>query len=296
MLRNVPAKPYRTRSVYPPPDRPQLGIARFEQGRPLDHFGPHVHDFFVLVYIQQGGGWHRAGAVRRETQAGDLFLIAPGEVHDSYEEEQAAGWIVFFVADALGDGRLEFDSLVWPENPALLPFARPPGIELSYLSIPPEDRPRWEARLRSLTHELELPRLGYREAAHALLKLILIDAARLVSPLLDNHAAPRRPVVEAVLNYINDHFAEPISLVDVARAVGRTPGYLTTTIRNATGRTVLEWITARRMIEARRLLVETDEDIATIGERVGYADPTYFIRQFRRIHGVTPLSWRRSHR
>ena len=296
MLRNVPAKPYRTRSIHPPPDRPQLGIFRFEQGRQLEHFGPHVHEYFVLTYIQQGGGWHRVGAIRRETQAGDLFIIAPGEVHDSYEEEQATGWVVFFVAEALGDGRLEFDSFVWPGDPAMLPFARPAGSELGYFSVPPADRPRWEARLRTLTTELEQPRLGCREAAHALLKLLLIDAARLVAPLLGDLVAPRRPVLEAVFSYIDEHFAEPISLADVARAVGRTPGYLTTSLRSATGRTVLEWITARRMIEARRLLIESDADIATIGERVGYIDPTYFIRQFRRVHGVTPLMWRRSHR
>jgi AraC-like DNA-binding protein len=47
------------------------------------------------------------------------------------------------------------------------------------------------------------------------------------------------------------------------------------------------------MAEARRRLHETDEDVAIVGERVGYCDPAYFARLFRRIHGTSPRSFRR---
>ena len=46
------------------------------------------------------------------------------------------------------------------------------------------------------------------------------------------------------------------------------------------------------MAEARRLLLHSDASIDTITGRVGYADPTHFIRMFRREHGVTPAAWR----
>jgi AraC-like DNA-binding protein len=55
-----------------------------------------------------------------------------------------------------------------------------------------------------------------------------------------------------------------------------------------TGRTILEWISERRMAQARRLLVETDLAAEEIGHRVGYRDPGYFARSFRRSHGTTP--------
>jgi AraC-like DNA-binding protein len=60
-----------------------------------------------------------------------------------------------------------------------------------------------------------------------------------------------------------------------------------------TGRTVGEWILEYRMAEARRRLRGTDERVDIIAERVGYADVTHFIRQFRRLHRVTPAAWRR---
>jgi AraC-like DNA-binding protein len=48
------------------------------------------------------------------------------------------------------------------------------------------------------------------------------------------------------------------------------------------------------MAEARRRLRATDERVDAIATRVGYADVTHFIRQFRRAHGMTPSAWRKA--
>ncbi len=63
-------------------------------------------------------------------------------------------------------------------------------------------------------------------------------------------------------------------------------------LRRATGRTAHQWIIACRMAEARRRLLHSDELVDVIAERVGYRDPTQFIRMFRRHHGATPAAWR----
>ena len=94
---------------------------------------------------------------------------------------------------------------------------------------------------------------------------------------------------------IDRNFAEPgVSLSAVARAVGRSPSHVTALVRRETGMTVLEWLTERRMAEARRRLRDTDEDVAIVAERVGYLDPAYFARLFRREHGVSPRAFRRA--
>jgi hypothetical protein len=59
---------------------------------------------------------------------------------------------------------------------------------------------------------------------------------------------------------------------------------------------VVEWISERRMAEARRLLVETDESVENIGARIGYDGPTYFARRFRISHREFPAAWRRANR
>jgi AraC-like DNA-binding protein len=122
--------------------------------------------------------------------------------------------------------------------------------------------------------------------------LLLVTFLRAAAPTLV-HAQPS-PLVEEVFSVIDERYAEsPLSLQQVARAVGRSPGYVTSVVREQTGLTVLEWITERRMDEARRRLRETDEQIAIIGERVGYATTNHFLRQFNRAHGLSPGAWRR---
>jgi AraC-like DNA-binding protein len=137
---------------------------------------------------------------------------------------------------------------------------------------------------------------GYQEAVRAYLTLLLVDVDRLAEDVASHLRIQQQPVLAEVFEFIEDHYAEPISLADVAAAVNLSPGYLTTLVRRRTGRTVLEWIAERRMTEARRLLVETDETVENIGARVGYHDPAYFIRSFRRSHGATPLAWRNANR
>ena len=88
-------------------------------------------------------------------------------------------------------------------------------------------------------------------------------------------------------------YRTPISTRDVAAAVGVTPGHLTTVVRRGTGRTVGQWVTERRLQEARRLLAGTDLTVAAVAARTGYADAGYFIRRFRAAHGLTPQEWRR---
>lgn len=99
-----------------------------------------------------------------------------------------------------------------------------------------------------------------------------------------------------VFDEIEATFREPVSASDVARALGYTPGHLTTVVRERTGRTLLEWITERRMTEVRRMLRDTDLPLGVVAARTGLRDATYLVRRFKDRYGTTPDRWRRSER
>ena len=105
---------------------------------------------------------------------------------------------------------------------------------------------------------------------------------------------PNCPKLAQVFRFIEAHYHQPISLTDVAQAVGYSPAYLTNLMQTQTGRTVKRWIVERRMAQARLLLSTTAQPIGQIAETVGYADTSYFIRQFRQIHQASPQAWRNS--
>ncbi|MDB5098122.1 MAG: two-component response regulator [Cyanobacteria bacterium RYN_339] len=106
--------------------------------------------------------------------------------------------------------------------------------------------------------------------------------------------APESPAWSKVLAYIDRHFREPLSLTDVAAALGYTPSYLTHLVKRETGQTVQRWIISRRMEEAQRMLAGSDMPVTAIAHAVGYTDPNHFVRQFRQLMGVPPMAWRQA--
>ena len=270
---------------------------RTRGGQPVEQ--AHTHDFLALMYFESGGGLLRMGEREWSVEAGDAYIVAPGEVIGGGESasvfREAEGWTVFFLPEALG---LQAPGvfLSWRAHPLLFPFVGGAAGGVQRLKVPPEERRSWSERFSGLNTELRDRRDGYREATLSHLTLLLVELSRLAADIVGDLRLKDEPLLAGVFGFIEERYREPISLKDVARAVGLTPGHLTTLVRRKTGRTVLEWIVERRMAEARRLLVETDLSVEEVGRGVGYGDAGYFSRAFRRAHGVTPLGWRRAGR
>jgi len=258
--------------------------------------GPHGHRFLELAFFERGGGRHRVGGRDWRVEAGDVFVIAPGEVHDVSALAPAAGWVVFFAADALGEDGPGTVFPLWHANPLLHLFTAASGARPRRFSVPPADRPRWTGLLGSLRRELVERRTGYQPAARAHLSLLLVEVARLAQDVPAALETRDERTLRAVFAAIDAGYRGRLSLAHVADAAGLTPGYLTTLVRERTGRTVGAWIAERRLAEARRLLVESDATVEAIADRVGFGDATHLIRVFRRAHGVTPAAWRRRQR
>lgn len=258
---------------------------------------PHSHDFVALSYFDRPGGTLRLDDQQWPVQTGDVFLIAPGQViayePDPQAPDRASGWGVFFQPEVLGSASSGM-RLSWRAHPLLFPFVGGPPGAAQRLQVPTADRPAWTARMAGLWEELHRREDGHHEAVRAHLTLLLVAVVRLADAAMAHERIRDDPLLARVFSFVEQRFGEAISLADVARAVSLTPGHLTTLVRQHTGRTVLEWITERRMTEARRLLAQTDLPVAEIGRRVGYTDPGYFTRSFRRAHGTTPSHWRRA--
>ncbi len=252
----------------------------------------HTHDFFMIAFVRDADPGQVVGP-------GDLVVVAPGEVVgarawgvDPVGPRGLAGWSVMFDGALLGAGP-GASPLAWGAHPLLAPFVGGRPSSPTRLTVPTGERPAWEDRISRLESELRERRDGYDAAATAHLTLLLVDVARLAGGgVLSDLRLNREPLLGEVFTVIERRYAGPLSLRDVASAVGMSPGHLTTRVRERTGRTVLEWITERRMLEARRLLAAGDVPVAAVAREVGFPDAGYFARVFRREHGVSPTAWR----
>jgi AraC-like DNA-binding protein len=96
-------------------------------------------------------------------------------------------------------------------------------------------------------------------------------------------------------DYIDATSAGPLALADVARAAGLSPNYLLRSFRQLFRQTPYQYITARRLDLARRLLAETEQPISDICLAVGFESLGSFSWLFRRKIGVAPSEYRQRH-
>ena len=103
-----------------------------------------------------------------------------------------------------------------------------------------------------------------------------------------------RDVVENLRRYIRGHLNEELGRNELAQLVYLNPDYLSHIFRERVGVPLVDFITAERMKKARELLLSTDLPIRDVALAVGYANISYFSRQFKRAQGQTPLEFRKS--
>lgn len=92
--------------------------------------------------------------------------------------------------------------------------------------------------------------------------------------------------------YIQEHYAEDLSLTRVAQAVHASPFYISHLFHRELGTTFLKYLTAIRIAKARQLLLGTSLQVSEIGALVGYGTPKNFRCAFKRAVGVTPSVFR----
>ncbi len=124
------------------------------------------------------------------------------------------------------------------------------------------------------------------------------EAARVVHEAWD--AALRelgsRPssAVTRAQEFVREHAADRIAVADVAAAVGFHPDHLSHLFRRELGETVGGYLARCRIERARELLAHSNAPIAAVAAGVGFTDPRYFSRFFRRATGMSPREYRRS--
>jgi len=111
---------------------------------------------------------------------------------------------------------------------------------------------------------------------------------------LQEHAAAQgeySPFVVRALQYIENHYKEPISLETAAQAMGISAGHLTRLMSNELKKGFARTLIDYRMKKAKELLRKPNVAVRDVSQECGYSDPNYFARLFRRVTGMTPREY-----
>lgn len=98
--------------------------------------------------------------------------------------------------------------------------------------------------------------------------------------------------IARAMQHIQQNYAENLTVETLAAMVYLSPNYFCTAFKKETGLTFNDYLTDVRIKKARELLLDHSITIAGVGERVGYSDPRYFSRIFRKVVGLKPVEYR----
>ena len=102
--------------------------------------------------------------------------------------------------------------------------------------------------------------------------------------------------VRLACEYIEKNFQENINLNKISNYVSLSKNYFCNIFKKEVGVTIWDYLIRIRMEEARRMLLETDLKTYDISGKIGYDDPSYFGRLFKKYTGFTPTEYRESSR
>ena len=251
-------------------------------------FAWHAHDAFELTIIAAGSGRRYCGDGATPYLPGDIALYGPRLPHtyasDTDGEQRA--YVVHFPSSFF---HAWCSASEFADVAALLDRASA-GV------VVPRPRPR----LRDCVDAL-VGSNGPRQTL-ALIHLLLVLAEDDTATTLTT-AAPGRvsgavstAALTAVVSYLERHFHQPMSRDDVAAAAAMSPSSVSRLLRQQMGTSVTDYVLSLRLSAACRELIDTDDPIATIAHRCGFANLANFNRQFRRRQGMTPSAYRRAFR
>ncbi|MDF7813870.1 AraC family transcriptional regulator [Hymenobacter sp. YC55] len=245
---------------------------------------PHRKQYYLLLLLTTGSGRYWVDTVPYEFRADSLFFSTPEQVH-AKEEVRTSGTAICLTP--------EFFALATNADLRQLPFVQHPHLSHA-LRLAPADWAELRSLCQRLVQEYEQPADLHDELLYAYLRVLLLTLGRRCYQQLGGAVpGPASPSLSARLQAgIEHHYKTLRDVAAYARLLHLSANHLNTVIKAQSGKTVLQHLHERQLLEAKRLLYHTERSVKEIAFELGFQDAAYFTRFFKRLTGVTPLHYR----
>lgn len=249
---------------------PLLGVI---STRDHSHVYPtHIHDCVELIWIHSGTGKITCRGKTYALKPGDLWLIAPNELHSTYTE--ICTFTIVHVPSAIyWPLVLEKTKFGWRSNNDPLCILRVDGMEISL--VPQLDALMNASSTASLYAQLS-----------RLLETILMTPYDFSAPQVEKTFW--HPAVVHARAAISDCTDENIKITEIANEVGLNVRYFIGLFKEATGLSPHQYQIAMRVERARGMIQSQRTSLCEVAVSAGFSDQSHLNRQFKRRYGYTP--------
>ena len=248
----------------------------------------HRHTFFELVYILKGTATHCVGQDSTSLRAGDYFIIDPGSEHCYRDAEDLELVNCLFLPEYIDRALEDCPSLSSLISNQVLRFGVPVDIRAA-------DRIFYDADgvvgrlIRQMEFEYNARKTGCTEMLRCYLTQVLVCAIRASEEA--ERIRVQHNATTAIVNHLQQHYAQPLSLSSISHQLGYTPQYLSSLFHKDTGMTIQAFLQRLRVEAACRLMDSHSMSLSSIAHAVGYSDSKHFSKVFRQHKGVSPREY-----
>jgi AraC-like DNA-binding protein len=237
----------------------------------------HAHEHqFHITYLVAGRGKAQVGDALIDARPSDAFLLCPGQMHVSIDDEESFYELIEVRFSALS---LQAESAV----PRLGPMIR---VHNTATLVPALER-LVAAFLVDMSPANWLARVRLAEA------LMLLEKEACLSQILESSHSEMDLKVRQMAEYIAVHYAETLTLEQLADQVSVSPSHFSASFKRIMGVSPIEMAIRTRLHHAREMLRTSDYSVAQISDICGFSTPQYFSRLFTHREGVSPREYRR---
>lgn len=248
---------------------------------------PHRHDFFHIVWVERGSGHHIIDEVRYDVRPGTLFFMAPGQVHDFVLSSDAEGFTINFSAEFFA---LQLQNKNVLAQIPIYDCERPVHVLYTH-GAQSDDIGR---TITAICNEYEEDQFRSQDMIRSFLFVLLVKASRLLA--LQETAVDAGNRAQLLFRrfkaLLEEHFVDAQEPAEYARLLRTTQRALNDAARRCAGSTTAQLIRDRIILEAKRLLAHSGAQVAQVGAQLGFEDPAYFSRCFKKHTGHTPIEFR----
>ncbi|MCB0577084.1 MAG: AraC family transcriptional regulator [Saprospiraceae bacterium] len=246
----------------------------------------HRHTFFFVLALEKGEGEHVIDFTTYPVSDHSVFIMRPGQVHQLTLKQGSIGYL------------MEFDNDFYSphEKPASQVLRKASGK--NHCPLNADKFRKIHALLSFIFEEYTDKKEKYKEVIRANLEILFIALVRQSQSPGDHskNAGNAQERLEELLQLLDTHISTKKQVAEYAKLLHLTPYRLNAITKELLGKNCSELINDQIILEAKRYLLATSNQVNQIAGQLGYDDVSYFIRFFKKHTGYSPELFRQHFR
>ena len=251
-------------------------------GDKMQHYDfekPHRHNFYEVLFFQNGGGTHDIDFTTYPAQTRSVHFVASENVHLVLRNADSRGCSLLFTSDYLNDQLIQ-----------QLPFSKTnPAIQLNetdYFHV--------NQLIERIKEEQQDQQIGYAALVQTYVQAIMLYLTRIYQKQYpeSSEKSTKPELICRFLQLVQENYSKHLSVEEYAEKLSISTKHLISTCKTHTGKTPLQHIREQLISEAKKLLFHTRLSVKEIAYRLNFDDPTNFSKYFKSVTKYSPIEYR----